>query len=75
MNWFFRKAPDRGATNAFARGPAARPCEIKIGYIEQERIEADVTVRDLGRQVFEADECMLLFFVNGVWVITDPLTH
>jgi hypothetical protein len=45
----------------------SQPCEIKIGYIEKDRIEADVVLHDPGRDVFNADENMLLFFVNGVW--------
>jgi hypothetical protein len=51
----------------------SRPCEIKIGYIERDTIEADITLLDHGREVFDADECMLLFFVNGVWEIGDPI--
>jgi len=51
----------------------SRPCEIKFGYIEQDKIEADVTLLDPGREVFDADECMLLFFVNGVWELADPM--
>ncbi|QDU28257.1 hypothetical protein ETAA8_33570 [Anatilimnocola aggregata] len=49
------------------------PCEIKFGYIEQDKVEADVTLLDPGREVFAADECLLLFFVNGVWELADPL--
>ena len=51
----------------------SRPCEIKFGYIEQDKVEADVTLLDLGREVFDADECLLFFFVNGVWEIADPM--
>jgi hypothetical protein len=51
----------------------SRPCEIKFGYIEQDKIEADVTVFDPGQEVFDPDECMLLFFVNGVWELADPM--
>ena len=51
----------------------SRPCEIKFGYIEQDKVEADVTLLDPGREVFNADECMLLFFVNGVWELADPM--
>jgi hypothetical protein len=49
----------------------SRSCEIKFGYIEQDKIEADVTLFEPGRDVFDADECMLLFFVNGVWELAD----
>ena len=51
----------------------SRPCEISFGYIEQDKIEADVTLLDPGREVFDADECMLLFFANGVWELADPM--
>ena len=51
----------------------SKPCEIKIGYVEQDKVEADVTLLDPGRDVFHADECMLMFFVNGVWEIADPM--
>jgi hypothetical protein len=51
----------------------SRPCEIKFGYIEQERVEADVTILDPGRDVLHADECMLMFFINGIWEIADPM--
>lgn len=51
----------------------SRPCEIKFGYIEQDKVEADVTLHDPGRDIFDADECLLLFFVNGVWEIADPM--
>ena len=50
-----------------------RPCEIRFGYIEQDKIECDITSLDPGRTVFNADECLLMFFVNGVWGIADPL--
>jgi len=49
------------------------PCEIMFGYIEQDKIEADVTLLDPGRDVFNADECILLFFVNGVWEVADAM--
>jgi hypothetical protein len=54
-------------------GLLSRPCEIKFGYIEQEKVEADVTLLDPRREVFDADECLLLFFVNGVWELADPM--
>lgn len=47
-------------------------CEIKFGYIEQEKIEADITLFEPGRDVLAPDECMLMFFVSGVWEIADP---
>jgi hypothetical protein len=50
-----------------------RPCEVRFGYIEQDKIECDITLLDPGRTVFHADECLLMFFVNGVWEIADPL--
>ncbi|WP_425614708.1 hypothetical protein NA78x_004583 [Anatilimnocola sp. NA78] len=49
----------------------SRPCEIKFGYIEQDKVEADVTLLDPGREVFDADEFILLFFLNGVWKLAD----
>jgi hypothetical protein len=49
------------------------PCEIKIGYIEQDKIEADIVLLDPEREVFSADECLFMYFVNGVWEIADPL--
>jgi hypothetical protein len=49
------------------------PCEIKIGYIDQERIEADIVLLDPNRDVVDADECMLMHFVNGVWEIVDSM--
>ncbi|HWG47130.1 MAG TPA: hypothetical protein VN688_30480 [Gemmataceae bacterium] len=51
----------------------SRPCEIRFGYIEQDKIEADVTLLDPDRDVFDAEECLLMFFVNGVWEIADPM--
>jgi hypothetical protein len=51
----------------------SRPCEIKFGYIEQDRIEAMVTLLAPGREVLEPDEWLLLFFTNGVWEIADPM--
>lgn len=50
-----------------------QPCEIKIGYIEQDKIEADIVLLDPEREVFSADECLCMYFVNGVWEIADPL--
>ncbi len=64
---------DGGPPRSDAFALLSRPCEIKFGYIEQDRIEADVTLLDPGRDVFDADECMLLFFVNGVWELADPM--
>jgi hypothetical protein len=51
----------------------SKPCEIRFGYIEPEKVEADIVLLDPGRTVFDAEECLLLFFVNGVWEIADPL--
>ena len=51
----------------------SRPCEIKFGYIEQNMIEADVALFAPGRDVLDADECMVLFFVNGVWEDADAM--
>jgi hypothetical protein len=51
----------------------SRPCEIKIGYIEQDTIEADVILFAPGRDVIDANECMVLFFVNGVWEDADAI--
>ena len=67
----FRSAGGPPRSDAFAL--LSRPCEIKFGYIEQDRIEADVTLLDPGREVLDADECMLLFFANGVWELADLL--
>lgn len=49
----------------------SRPCEIKFGYIEQDKVEAYVTLLDPGREVFDADEFMLLSFLSGVWELAD----
>jgi hypothetical protein len=51
----------------------SKPCEIKFGYVEQDTVEADVTLLDPGREIFKPDEWLLLFFVNGVWEIADPM--
>jgi hypothetical protein len=51
----------------------SRPCEIKFGHIEQDNVEAVVTLLDPGREIFDADECMLLFSVNGVWELAGPM--
>lgn len=50
----------------------SQPCKIEFGYIEQEKIEANITLLVPDRDVFDADECLLLFFINGVWEIADP---
>ena len=50
-----------------------RQCAVRFGYIEQDKIECDITLLELGRTVFHADECLLLFFVNGVWEIAASL--
>jgi hypothetical protein len=50
----------------------SRPCEIRFGYVEQENIEANITLLDPGRDVFGPDEWLWLFFVNGVWEIANP---
>jgi hypothetical protein len=60
---------DGGPPRSDAFALLSRPCEIMFGYIEQEKIEADITLFDPGRDVFETEECMLMFFVNGVWEI------
>ncbi len=49
------------------------PCEIKMGYIQQDKIEADIVLLATDRDVFDADECLLMYFVNGVWEIADPM--
>lgn len=49
----------------------SRPCELSIKYVEQDLIEADICLDDPGRRVFDADECMVLEFVNGVWELAD----
>jgi hypothetical protein len=58
-----------GLSRSDALALLSSPCEIKFGYIEQDKIEADITLLDPGREVFEGDECLLMFFVNGVWEI------
>jgi hypothetical protein len=50
----------------------SQQCEIKIGYIEQDKIEADVVPYDPDREVFDGDECLFMYFVNGVWELADP---
>jgi len=69
----FRAAGGPPRSDAFAL--LSRPCEIKFGYIEQDKIEADVTLFGSERQVLDADECMLMFFVNGVWELADPASY
>lgn len=49
----------------------SRPCEIKIAYIEQDTVEADIVLLDPDRQIFGPDENMLMYFVNGVWEIAE----
>lgn len=49
----------------------SKPCEITFGYFEQEKVEADVTLIDPTREVFDADECMLMYFIDGVWEIAE----
>jgi hypothetical protein len=45
------------------------PCKIEFGYIELDRIEADIMtlVQENGQQV----ESLKMFFVDGVWEIAD----
>jgi hypothetical protein len=64
---------DGGPPRSDAFALLSRPCEIKFGYIEQDKIEAHVTLLDPGREVFDGEECMLLFFLNGVWELADPM--
>ena len=51
----------------------SQPCEIKIGYIEQDKIEADVVLHAPNREVFDADECRFMYFLDGVWELADPM--
>jgi len=52
----------------------SRPCEIKFGYIEKDMIEADITLLTPRRpDVLDADECMLMFFVDGAWKDADAM--
>jgi hypothetical protein len=60
---------DGGPPRSDAFALLSGPCEIKIGYIEENKVEANVTLLDPARDVFDADENMLLFFVQGVWEI------
>jgi len=50
----------------------AKPCEIRFGYNEPERIEAEIALAYPERAepdwVDEAD-CLSMFLVNGVWKI------
>ncbi len=64
---------DGGPPRSDAFELLSRPCDIKFGYIEQGKIEADVTLLDPEREAFDADECMLLFFMNGVWELADAM--
>lgn len=64
---------DAGPPRSDAFALLSRPCEIKIGYIEREVIEAGITLLDRRRNVFSADECMFMYFLNGVWEIADPM--
>jgi hypothetical protein len=51
----------------------AQPCEIKVGFVEQDKIEADVVVLEPDRDVFDAGEYLFMYFLNGVWEIADPM--
>jgi hypothetical protein len=35
-------------------------------------IEADVTILNPPSRSIDPEECVLLFFVNGVWELADP---
>lgn len=48
-------------------------CEIKIGYVRQDTIEADIVLNAPERDVFDVDECLFMYFVNGVWEVADPM--
>jgi hypothetical protein len=50
-------------------------CEVRISYVERNTVEADVVLYDPARDVFAADECLLLFWIGGVWEMVDPLKH
>jgi hypothetical protein len=67
----FRSGSGQRRSDAFAL--LSRPCEIMFGYIEQDKIEAQVTLFAPGRTVLDADECMVLFFVNGIWEDADAM--
>jgi hypothetical protein len=59
-----------GPTRTEAFELLSKPCEIKFGYIEQEQVEADVKLISPRRDdVFDADECIVMYFVNGIWQI------
>ena len=51
----------------------SEPCEIQIGYIERDKIEADVILLDPDRTAFDAQEYLLMHFVHGVWEIAGPI--
>ena len=45
------------------------PCEIEFGYVLQDKIEVDINLLAPDREFFNADECLFMYFVNGVWEI------
>lgn len=49
------------------------PCEVEIGFIERDRIEAEIVLDEPGRTVFNQDECLSLNFISGVWEIVEPI--
>ena len=51
----------------------SNPCEVRIGYSHQDKIDADIVLLDPAQDVFNADECLFMFFLNGVWEIADPI--
>lgn len=50
----------------------SHPCEIKIGYIQKDKIEADINLQKPDCDVFNHDECLFMYFVNGMWEVADP---
>jgi hypothetical protein len=64
---------DGGPVRSDSFAVLSNPCVIKIGHIERDRVEADVTPLDADRDVFDLEECLLLFFVDGAWTKASPL--
>jgi hypothetical protein len=53
----------------------SRSCDIKFGYIDQNKIEVDIWLHDPDRDALQADECLRMFYVNGIWEIADPMEN
>jgi|GEM_PF-3150499 len=64
---------DGGAPRSDELQLLSHACEIKIGYIQQDKIEADIVLVAPDRDVFDEDECLFMYFVNGLREIADPM--